>query len=303
MKHFISCIASAIIACLTLSSCFQAMDENVQEQLGTEQGKQLVTFQFSAFGMTQGEMGAETRAITSTPTVLLAVDVLGGEVVNVVQLTKETETDNVLDALSLNMAYGRHTLYFLAAAKGYAEFDQDAMTVSWTTANANLNYTWARKLTVDVSNGPAATLNVELPLAVGRIELVCNDALDPDIRQMAISGAGICWTLDLTTMQGRESEDGIAISLPYTSTNYSNGRAFAFFSFEPVSESESTPNIGNVTFIAKRADGSEIASHTLSNVPVQTGYYTQYRGYFFSNNADFNLSLADDWTGYFPMTY
>lgn len=292
--------ASAVILPAALFvSCYHALD-TAETVPSTEQQ---VVFRFKPFEMSQQPFDEATRAIFATPIVLLVIDEMGGEVKQVKQLSTSaggngvTQVSDVLADLSMNLSIGTHNVYFVAAGRPYHSYDADALTVTWDVATANLNYTWAKKVEVNVSGSASVTQSVTLPLVVGRVDLVCNDRQDPLIRQMVVEGENICWTLDLETMKGRSSEDGITIVFPYNLDSYDAGKTFAFCSFEPMAEEGATPSVGQVTFTAKKADDSVIASHTLSNVPVRAGYLTQFTGSFYSAAVGFSLSIADDWTG------
>lgn len=305
MNQLLAKACALILPVALFASCYHALDTAEPIPLTEQQ----VVFRFNPFEMTQRPLDEATRAITAAPSVLLVIDEMDGEIKQVTQLSTSaggngvTQVSDVLADLPMNMMIGQHNVYFVAAVRAYHSYDADALTVTWDDATANLNYTWAKKVEVNVPSSAAVSKSVTLPLAIGRVELVCNDPQDPLIREMSIAGEGICWTLDLETMKGRSSEEGITIALPYSSASYDAGKMFVFFSFEPMAESGATPTVGQVTYTAKKADGTAIASHALSNVPVRAGYLTQYTGSFYSSAAGFSLSIVDDWKGTITETY
>lgn len=309
MKQFIQYFGIALLP-FACTSCFQSeepMGENIQSD------SKLTTFQFETFGLSQGSLSDQTRAnFTANPTTMLVIDVKDGEVKQTLQLTENTVTDgsgfqhvdDVLSQCSMVLSYGQHDLYFLAAAREYAQVDTEALTVSWSTDVKSLSYTWAKKVNVSISQSSESTQSVSLPLIAGRVDLICLDEQDPSISKMQISGSDICWTLDLTTMKGRSSADGISLTIPYTQDNYNANKSFTFFSFEPEGTwGGGTPNIGSVTYGAYRADNTLITSHTLANVPVRTGYYTQYQGIFYGSSSNFSMSVDDSFAGVFSETF
>lgn len=307
-KQLIGILFAGVFSVSLFASCYHSLDAEA-ETAEEVNNRNEVTFQFTPFEVSQQPLDNGTRAITATPSVLLVIDEMGGEVKQVIRLSTTaggsgvTQVSDVLADLTLNMAFGSHNVYFVAAARAYDSYDADALTVTWDVATANLNYTWAKKVEVNVNSQSVNVRNVVLPLVIGRVELTCNDAQDPDIKQMMISGEGICWTLDLETMKGQSREEGINITLPYTGDLSGVGVVFAFYSFEPLADGTADPSVGKVTYSAKKADGMVLASHTLNNVPVRAGYLTQYSGSFYSNATGFALSIADDWTGTLSQSY
>jgi hypothetical protein len=51
-----------------------------------------------------------------------------------------------------------------------------------------------------------------------------------------------------------------------------------------------------ITATATDVDGNIIASQTFQNVPMQRGYSTTYKGYFFANNGTWNITVDDAYT-------
>lgn len=306
MKKSILALGSMLPAMYLLTACFECADP-----LEMASDRQQVTFSFDSFALWQTPLQAETRAITNTPIALLVIDEMEGEVLQVKQLTSDQTTpgtgaqvvEDVLADLTLDMVPGSHNVYFVAACKAYDSFDADALTVTWDNATASLSYTWAQKLSVTVTSTASAARSVTMPLVVGRVELECLDAQDPDIDRMHIAGTDICWTLNLESMTGEASDNGVDYSIAYTSSNKNAGKKFAFFSFEPQTTGSGTPTVGDVTFTAEREDGSAIVAHTLSNVPVRKGYLTHYSGAFYDYATGFTFSLANDWSGTMEETF
>ncbi len=299
---------SAMAACLSLQSCYQSADTLIDAKTEVS-GTKSVTLQFNPFEMSQSPIDEDTRAITAQPTALLVIDNMGGELKGVTQLSTASvegmeQVDDVLSDLTLDLEYGDHTLFILAAARVYESLDADQLLVSWGQSGAALGYTWAKKINLSVSNQSSSEVSVDLPLVIGAVTLKCLDAQDPDINKMSVSGQDICWSLDLSTMKGLPLESGVALSFTYDpASGFGKDKMFSVFSFEPTVSGGATPTVGTVTFAAKRADNTVIASHTLSNVPLRAGYRTLYEGQFYSSSTGFSLTLADDWSGTYNYTY
>lgn len=303
IKNLLSLFAA--ITVIAFTSCDKS------ETLPPADGFKQVTFSLSSFNLEQEPMSSpqcapSTRAndITATPTRLLVLDVVNGSTKQALERTTATvpegsssslqHVDNVLSDLSLTLTYGTHDIYILAAVNPYVSYSTTDKTVLWNVDNRP-SYTWAKKVEVTVSQSSAATESVTLPLVIGRVDLICTDAQDPAATKMQLSGK-MCWTLDLTTM------NGIVPTTPWTYSiaipNTDAGKSFATYSFAP-----SSGNLGNLTFTALNSSDSEITSHTLPNVPVTAGYITRYTGLFYSNTQGFTLSTVNSWTGVTDKTY
>jgi len=250
---------------------------------------------------------ADGPAISQTPTRLLVLDVVDGTVKQTLERTTATvqdgstvlHADNVLEELSLSLTYGTHDIYILAAYKAYDTFSTSDKTVTWSTSTDRLSYTWAKKVTVEVGTTTAAAQAVELPLVVGQIALVCQDAQPTGAAKMKIEGE-LSWTLDLTTMQGQVPSEALSFNIDIPANTPKN-YAFSAYTFIP-----SSGKIESLTFTALKSDETQYSTtstHTLIDVPVSAGYISQYKGLFYSNTQGLTLSTTNQWTDVNHYTY
>ena len=296
MKRFYSFLW--LTACLlTITSC-QNDNENVVSE--TVQ----LSFSLKPIGLDGlepmlDELTRTSTTINATPKYLLVLDVTGEGVVaqNTIERSLNS-VDDLSSPIEMSLTYGSHTLYFLLSVNQYDEYDADKLTVTWGE-KAKLNYVWALKKELNVVQGIEKSNEVKLDLAVAQIRLKCKDALPGNIGNVVTSSDGLCWTIDLPTMQGIPS----TIS-HITSASANAGKLDQFFTsytFIP-----STERIGAITYTAydNSATPQVIEAKTISTVPVKKAYITEYSGTFFSDvTVGFSLSMQDTWVDTIEGTY
>lgn len=282
----------ALLAAILLLSACDKQDVASSDAYKTRE----VTFKINALQSGgQTPMGAPTRA-TGAPTYLLVLDELGGSIV--AGNTVERSTD-ALENLTLNLTYGQHTLYFVAAKNRYDSYNTTSMTATWSgNADHKLNYVWATKVVLDVNENTAANEAVTLALAVAQVQVQCNDAFPANTGNMAVTAEAGCWTLNLRTLQGVTSE----VSTTANVSSYAGltGKIMGFFTFIPASG-----NIGDLTITVY--DNAQtpvaLATHTLEDVPVRMGYVSHYAGSFFTRDHSFSFTYENDWKGTDEYSY
>lgn len=276
----------ALLAVLTLSSCRRAQSTVIPTRD--------ITVALSTFSLLHEPLAPArtTNDIYYNPTCLLVLDVVNGQVAQVIERTSDPLAD-----LSLTLTCETHELYLLAAYTPYDSFSAEDLTVSWGTTN-RLTYTWARRVVLDVAPSSPETLNIELPIIIGEIDVVCLDEQPADATYMQVSGL-LCWTLDLRTMTG------IAPTTPWTYNitiaNTLANKRLATFSFEPTSGVLS----GDLTFTALTSDEQPIRQHSFTEVPVIAGHLTRYTGAFYDTSSSITTTLTTtmSWTETHDYTY
>lgn len=266
-----------LLALLALtSSCYQSSDEAPLDQTST------VRFNFEAFGVNQELL---TRAAL-TPSQLLIIDCCNGKT--------DAVTQNSLAEIPIPLAWGQHELYFVASSSAIADYDLTSLTVSWPDTRTGLETVWATKLTLDVSS-ETASQTVELPLISANVKIATLDVLPTNIGDFKIEAPDLCRGLKLSDMTGfvlNENPDPIVLALAGK-----GGRTTLttnLYTLVPASKS-----VGDIILTAYDATATttELASHTLSNVPVTPGYVSNYSGYFFSDGIALSFTYDQQWAG------
>lgn len=268
----------SVVAVSLLSSCYQGIDETLPTSVD-------VTFNLSQQGIIQEPM---TRAAIATPQNLIVFDSFNGSV--------KSTTHTSASSVSLPLAIGTHDLYFVAADKVWSSVSNNDLTVSWSNSGNRLSYTWAKHITLDVAVGTTPA-TVQMPLVVGDVQVVTLDYIPSSAVTLNVEAPDLSWILDLTTMKGKTSTQGVAFSIPI-STLAGKNLNLNNFTFIP-----SSSNVGDIAITVSDSKNGELANQILNSVPVQEGYVSRYQGYFFSDGITIPLEYTDDWTGTIDYTF
>lgn len=258
------------------SSCYQSSDDDVVDQT------QDVSFSFEAFGVTQE---LQTRAAL-TPSQLLIIDCYNGKA--------DAYTQNSLAEIPIPLAWGQHELYFVASSTQIGSYDVNALTVSWPDTRTGMETVWAKKLSLEVS-ASTASQTVNLPLISADVKINTLDKLPANVGDFKIDAPDLCRGLNLSDMTGFTlSEDPTPFMMDLRSYAGKSTLAVNLYTLVPASKS-----VGDITLTAYDATATttELASHTLSNVPVSQGYISNYSGYFFSDGVALSFTCDQQWTG------
>lgn len=278
----------------TTSSCSTTLvnDAMVEDEFVTP----IQTSQMVTFGMQTVMEGMATRAVsTAAPSLLLVLDAAPDGTVKVYTRNISAETDvagDVLDNLSLNLLYGQHKLYFVAADNAFQRYDTDAMTVTWNSQVKALKNCWAQVLDLTVGQEPLSGQQINLPIRVAQVQMVLKEGVINGVSEVELGLSDGSWELDLNTMSGTEAT-GISskFSIPSSYWNVKNTQ-FNLYSFIP----EQAESVGTLTATARDANNDEVTNHVITEVPVAAAQITRYTGYFFNNSQGFTLSVDNVWT-------
>lgn len=264
------------------SSCYQSADDAALDQTST------VRFSFDAFGASQQLM---TRAAL-VPSQLLIIDSYNGKA--------EAYTQNSLAEMPIPLTWGQHELYFVASSTPLDSYDVTSLTVSWPNTRTGLETVWAKKLTLEVS-ASTASQTVNLPLISANVKVQTLDNMPANTGDFKIEAPDLCRGLKLTDMTGFVLNENIApFTLDMRPYAGDNNLTLNLYTLVPASKS-----VGDITLTAYDATATttEMASHTLSNVPVEQGYISNYTGYFFSDGVALSFTCDPSWTGTHDYDY
>ena len=230
---------------------------------------------------------AETRA-EAVPTQLLVLDVLPDKTISVYTRGVAEATDvggGILDNLTLEMKYGTHKLYFVAADKPFSNYDEPSLTVSWIASEGNvLNNCWAASMDITVGEETAGIQSVVMPIRVASIQIVTSDIVTPETSEMSTTLSNGSWQISLETMKGCKATGIYRDIVIPESYKGKKSVSLALYTFLPEGES----NGGTLTVAAKTSSGSVINSHTMTDVPIREAQITRYTGMFYNKYNGFS---------------
>jgi hypothetical protein len=278
-----------LIAC---ALCFISCND-VEELIPTE-GSRQISFHMQALNYgEQTPLLAQTRAESglAKPESLLCVDVMDGVIKNV------SETSWSAAPLLLDLEFGNHTLYFVAAKNKYATFDQSKLTAKWDGSGANkLNIVWAETVQLEVKRETLTDQSVGLKLVVAQLVLKIKDAIPQNVGSFTTSGSDLSWTLDLTTMNG--ISEGVTNKLEAGTVIGKTNEEIKTYTFVPASK-----KVGAVTFQAHTNENELIKEYTVTDVQVEKGYRSIYSGWFFNNSGGFTFTYDTEWKGEYNFNF
>ena len=278
-----------LIAC---ALCFISCND-VEELIPTE-GSRQISFHMQALNYgEQTPLLAQTRAESGfeEPVSLLCVDVMDGVIKNV------SETTWSAAPLLLDLEFGNHTLYFVAAKNKYATFDQSNLTAKWEGSGDNkLSIVWAETVQLEVKRETLTDQSVGLKLVVAQLVLKIKDAIPQNVGSFTTSGSDLSWTLDLTTMNGISK--GVTNKLEAGTVIGKTNQEIKTYTFVPASK-----KVGAVTFQAHTNENVLIKEYTVTDVQVEKGYRSIYTGWFFNNSGGFTFTYDTEWKGEYNFNF
>lgn len=220
------------------------------------------------------------------------LDYVGTTLVQTIHQNDNTASD--FGTPTLNLSYGIHTLYFVASRGLTPTLNTTDHTIVWTKPSD----TFHKTLTLTVNSSTASSQAVALDRSVAKLKLTINDAIAEGTTAFTVTPATWYYGIDYTTGNPTNAATNQAITVNCPSSNIGqSGKWITVFSLSP-----STQWNTNVTLAA--TDGTNtISSVTLSNVPLQRNYSTEYSGNLFTLGGGTTLSLNDTWTGTLTGTW
>ena len=281
MSRFSTIMISALLGALSLTSC-----RDKQEELSAD----TYAYTFELFGTMTGSIDDLATRASDPIYSLLAVDVKDGAYVQ--QVTRiQLPSSQSLANVEMQLTSGLHHIYFLCAAKPWAEFDPDQLQVHWTEQNAALGDTWSACVEVDVQGKKAQPQTVQLSRVVAYIRTTMEDALPSHLsffRQILVGGS---WSFDLVSQTGGMAQQIVHDFAVPQSVIGQSGVSIGLYTFVPESATEAS----NYTLSAFDAQSAPIQSYTFYAVPLAVNQYTNYKGTFFDVKSRFGISLQTDW--------
>lgn len=272
-------VGTCLVSCGSDSQSISFVEEN-----------QVRTISFDQFSVTSGTIG-ETRAESAPATnYLKVVDVCDGKICNEIDRSKDKDGD-VLAALTLEMAYGHHDIYFVCSQNSWASFSAENLTLTWEASTANLSDAWGAHVSLDVNASTSANQTVSMDRLVAYLQMVIEDAIPTGVSSFDCKLTGGSWTLNLRSMCG--SIAGVVdrkVALPNNIIG-TTGVTVGLAVFVP----EETTKATSYQFSALDKDDAVVATRTFSNVPIEANHYTTFSGRFFSGVSGFSLSVNDSW--------
>ena len=289
----------AAVAFTSCSNDATVLGESVIEQ------KQSQEFTFRMTGadlnvtQTRAALTADSRALTDL--YVLDYDKQTG---TLLQVLHQQSTDPKFAEPSLTLAYGQHTIRFVATrstgsmlttADG-TEFVTTPGTVQAIGASVPTLYTaskisdtFAAEVDVTAGAGSAGSATVTLNRAASRLSIQVKDVVPTGAKWVSIDIATAYPTLPLTTLVPTTTA-AQHTDIDVSSVVGKKDQTLAVFMLAPT-----TAWTSDVTITTKRTDNSEISSFTLEGVSFLRNRTTIVSGEIFQRSSPLTLNVNDAW--------
>lgn len=201
------------------------------------------------------------------------------------------QADNTADDFGkpvMQLVYGSHHMYFIASRGSSAAVNTDEHTITF----GKVYDTFYKDYEVEVKNTSNGNRAVTLDRCVTKLRLKLTDAISADAATFNITPSQwyYGWDYVAGTPTDARSYQDIVIAIP----NTEKGKTDVVVNLFGFSTAEQWST--DVTFNAKRANGSIIGQAAIEQVPFRANRITEYAGRLFSaDDEQVAVSLNSDW--------
>lgn len=226
----------------------------------------------------QTRLAANDKEMTD----LWVFDYIGTELM---QTVHQTPSDENWGSPELMLAYGDHTLYFVASRGS-----QPTVTGTVIKWGGPSDTFWNEK-TATVGKDSPANLAVTLQRVSTRLRVKLKDFIPAEMASVTIAADTWYNSIDFKTGMTKESyAESRQISIPEEYKETTGQLTMSLFGL-----SDSGEWVTNVTLTAKDNDGKVIGTATIEDVPFDRNRTSDYTGYLFGKDNTVDVTLDDTW--------
>lgn len=276
-------LAVMAVAALALAAC----EKNVLETEGTVTNPvmndpQQVTFTFSPYETEAMTRGAATRAAQSVADIAQRLDVWLYEDGAEVTAVHQAKGDDGFGTLTLTLDRRKtYTLYALAHRSAEATTLEDGVA-RWKDEKVTHTFYCTETFT------PAETtaLDCLMKRIVGQFRLDITDDIPAAVKTMRFSIPQTATRYNIVTQENTNVTD--------RTTDIAYGGTSATFNLYLLAGGDA-PTQFDITVTAIDEEGQTVQQRTFSQVPIQNGYQTTYKGQFFTDSGIAASFTVGDW--------
>jgi hypothetical protein len=204
-----------------------------------------------------------------------------------VQQLHQTSADEDFGNPAVELEYGEHTLYFVAARGEGPTLSTDAHNITWTKP---LDTFWCQ-LPVTVTSGSASTQTVNLSRVATKLTINVTDVMPEACKAVDITPQTWYYGLDYLTGGPTEqlTDKARTVNIP---ASYIGGTNTQIHVYGMSTKTEWTTSIG---IVARNADGDVIGQGSIASAPFKANRVTVYSGNLFEQANGFQLALIGEW--------
>lgn len=226
----------------------------------------------------QTRLAANDKEMTD----LWVFDYIGTELM---QTVHQTPSDENWGSPEMMLAYGDHTLYFVASRGS-----QPTVTGTVIKWGGPSDTFWNEK-TATVGKDSPANLAVTLQRVSTRLRVKLKDFIPAEMASVTIAADTWYNSIDYKTGMTKESyAESRLISIPEEYKETTGQLTMSLFGLSDIGEW-----ITNVTLTAKDNDGKVIGTATIEDVPFDRNRTSDYTGYLFGKDNTVDVTLDDTW--------
>ena len=281
MKKYFALLSCALMA---LTACENnALEESTVMNPANVNDPQEVTLTFSPY-----EQEAMTRAggeATSIATIATRLDVWLYQDGQEVQAVHQTSADADFGTVALTLDKRKtYTLYALAHRSAEATTLEDGIA-RWKDEKVTHTFYCTETFT------PAETtaLDCLMKRIVGQFRLDITDDIPAAVKTLRFNIPQTATRYNIVTQENTNVTD--------RTTDISYGGTSATFNLYLLAQDDATTPF-DITVTAIDQDGNTLQQRTFSQVPIQNGYQTTYKGQFFTDSGIAASFTVDDWQAF-----
>ena len=272
-------------ACIVLAACEKSADNAAE-------GKE-VTFDMSGWEtevepLSRSSLEADGQAITD----VWVLDYVGGELV---QQLHQVSTDADFAEPTLTLAYGEHTIYFVAS-RGV---DPVLNTTAHSLTFGKVRDTFWKSYNCTVTGSSGSNIAVTLVRVVTRMRVNITDVVNDNAATLLLKPSK--WYLGLDYLSGEPTAEAADFVSSVTIPDSYKGQAglqASIFGF-----SDATSWTTDVTIECRKADNSVIGSASVSGVPFARNRTSVLSGNLFTSGSGVKMSLTENWDENFEISW
>ena len=272
-------------ACVVLAACEKSADNAAE-------GKE-ITFAMSGWETeTEPVSRASLEADGQTITDVWVLDYVGGELV---QQLHQVSTDADFAEPTLTLAFGEHTIYFVASRGVDPVLNTSAHSLTF----GKVRDTFWKAYSCTVTGSSVSNIAVTLDRVVTRMRVNITDVVDANAATLLLKPSK--WYLVLDYLSGEpmaeESDFVSSVTIP-DSYKGKTGLQASIFGF-----STSTEWSADVAVECRKADNSVIGSASVDNVPFARNRTSVLSGNLFTGGSGVKMSLTENWDENFELSW
>lgn len=272
-------------ACIVLAACEKSADNAAE-------GKD-VTFAMSGWEtetepLSRASLEADGQALTD----VWVLDYVGGELQ---QQLHQVSTDADFAEPTLTLAYGEHTIYFVASRGVDPVLNTSAHSLTF----GKVRDTFWKAYSCTVTGSSVSNIAVTLDRVVTRMRVNVTDVVDASASTLMMKPSK--WYLGLDYLSGEptaEATDFVSsVTIP-DSYKGQTGLQASIFGFSTTAEWSA-----DVAVECRKADNGVIGSVSVDDVPFARNRTSVLSGNLFSHGGNVSVAIQTDWLDAFEMAW